>query len=429
MHHQYLIFAFFLMIGCHASNTPDTPEGISSSDSLIKTGSIERIVVVDGALYSPSSRPITIQRIRWYWDYNISWAADEGSPVKEGDPIIRLDQSAIQKDLTEKETNLEEAKLTLQEESIRAKDDLADAKSAVTMAEFELKKEKLLLTNSDAVSEAEKQRQRIKIATAEASLRRAREKVAATKERTDRRIEMQALKVKQAEDEVNEMKSGLDKTELKAPQDGVVIFPLYSTSGGWQKAKPGGAAQVNAQVAEIANQHDLVARLYIPEVDAEGITVQTPGEITLSIAPGQVFSGHVKSVSSVPTTAAEREGSKSTKPSDNVRQFEVLLTVENLPKEAMPGMTVRAILTPIRKENVILVPTTALTSEARISNSSLQLMRNTSAGQVDQAYVLARGKRDSKFSWRPVKLGVQSLSQAEVIEGLAEGDTVKVFAW
>jgi multidrug efflux pump subunit AcrA (membrane-fusion protein) len=409
--------------GAAAFGTPEAGE------SRVARGTVERLVVVDGGLYSPSSRPITIQRIRWYWDYNISWAAEEGSIVKEGDVVIKLDQSAIQKDLTERENNLEEAKLTLEEENIRADDEIAEAKASVTAAEFDIKKEKLLLTDSDAVSEAEKQKQRLKVAGAEASLRRAKEKVVATRERVERRLEMQRLKVKQAEEDVAEMKAGLDKTELKAPQDGLLIFPLYSTNAGWQKARPGGAVGVNAQVAEIANPKDLVARLFVPEIDADGIIAGTPGEVMLSIAPGKAFTGKVKSVASVPTTAAERDGSKSSKPADNVRQFEILFEVDGLPAEAMPGMTVRAVLAPVKKAGVLLAPTEALAAAAPAGASPPKPAIDPAGGAPDVAYVLARGKDETAFGWRRIKLGVQSLTHAEVSEGLAEGDTVKVFAW
>ena len=416
--------------GCAKERATPTPLGSSlAGETRVGKGDIEHIIVVDGNLYSPSSRSISVQRIRWYWDYKVSWTAEEGSMVKATDVVIRLDQSALQKDLSEREVALEETKLNLEEETIRANDDIADAKSAITLAEFDLKREKLLLTDSDAVSEAEKQKQKLKVAGAEAALRRAREKVTATKDRMDRKLEMQRLKVKQAQDEVTAMKEGLAKTELKAPQDGLLIFPLYSTNAGWQKARPGGVVTVNTQIAEIANTKDLVARLFVPEVDADGVVSDTPGEVTLSIAPGKSFSGRVKSVSQVPTTQTERTGSKSSKPADNIRQFEVLFEIDGLPAEAMPGMTVRAILTPIRKQAVLLVPIEALAITPPVGDAAPQPAFENRGATTADAYVLTRAKASDNYRWQKVKLGIQSLTQAEVLEGVQEGDSVKLFAW
>lgn len=424
------LMMLWMLGGCQGSHeiTTTTGPGFVGETTVLK-GDIERSIVVDGSLYSPSSRSISVQRIRWYWDYKVSWTAEEGSMVQADDIVVRLDQSAIQKDLSEREMALEEAKLNLEEETIRANDEVADAKSAITMAEFDLKKEKLLLTDSDAVSESEKQKQKLRVAGAEAALRRAREKVAATKERTERRLEMQRLKVKQAQDEVTEMKEGLAKTELRAPQAGLLIFPLYSTNGGWQKARPGGAVTVNTQLAEIANTKDLVARLFVPEVDADGIVENTPGEVMLSIAPGQIFQGRVKSIAQVPTTQAEREGSKSNKPAENIRQFEVLFEIENLPEDAMPGMTVRADLKPLRKQGVLVVPTEALAATAPDTPGSPKPAIDINTSTPEEAFVMARTKDSAEFSWRKVKLGVQSLTQAEVVEGLNEGDRLRLFAW
>src|SRR5690606_27928378 len=117
--------------------------------------------VVDGNLYSPATEPVVIQRIRWYWDYNISWVAEEGSLVKEGDAIIKLDPSTITKDLTEKEVELETVKLQLEEETIRALDDLAQAKADVETKKFDLQKQELLVTDNDSVSANERKKQQL----------------------------------------------------------------------------------------------------------------------------------------------------------------------------------------------------------------------------------------------------------------------------
>lgn len=422
-----LLYALCLT-ACFSCRQGEAHDGKSTTafgpEAAAEKGPVARQVVVDGHLYSPSSKPLVIQRIRWYWDYNISWTADEGSLVKAGDTVIKLDPSTVQKDLTDKQLELEQQKLELEEEKLRSTDEIAEAQSQVTSNEFDLKKKELLVTNSDSVSEAEKRKQRLEVEGAKATLRRSREKVASTKERTARKIEARLLRVKKVDEEVTEMQAGLDKMELKAPQDGLVIFPLYSSNAGWQKARPGGGVQVNTTVAEISDPKDLVARLYVPEIDADGIVAATPGELTLDIAPGLVLKGTVKSLTSVPSTAAERDGNKSPKPADNVRQFEVLFAMDELPPQAMPGMTVRVTLTPVARERVVRLPTEALTA----APTNTDAVKPSPYSSGDTAYVSVKSG-GGKWEWRPVKLGAQSLTHAEVVEGLSEGETFRTVAW
>lgn len=425
-----LLLGLGLATACTGGTATDFGTETASLDASVRRGPLQRSIVADGSLYSPRSRPVSVQRIRWYWDYNISWTAEEGTLVKAGDVVVRLDPSAIQKDLNERENALKEAQLLFDEEKLRAADETADAVAAVASAEIELKRQKLLLVESDAVSEAEKQRQRLSIANAESALRRAREKVGEVKKRLVSRQEVQALKVQQAESEVSEMKAGLEKTELKAPQDGLLIFPLYSSNSGWQKARPGGSTQVNAALAEISDPKDLVARLYIPEVDADGITPDTPGTLTLSIDPARKLAGKVLSIASVPTTGADRDGSKSAKPADNIRQFEVLFQVANLPEQAMPGMSVRAELLPRVRDNALLVPIAALATEApRGSQPPAPLAPAEGSDEARAAFVLAQQGPGKPWTWKAVTVGSETITEAEILSGLGEGEKVKVFAW
>lgn len=432
-------------IACTKSGATDpktTPMDFGEGVKVAR-GAVVREVLADGSLQSPSSKPLVVQRIRWYWDYNISWTAEEGTLVKAGDPVVKLDPATVQKDLTEKEMELESSKLELEEERLKMEDDVADARSAVTQAEFDQKKEELLLTDSDAVSEAEKRKQRLKVEAAKATLRRNKEKVGAAATRGGRRVEVQKLKLKKVEEEVADMREGLAKTELKAPQDGLVIFPLYSGNSGWQKARPGAGVQVNTVVAEVADPTDLVAKIFVPEIDAEGILAGTPGVMTLDIAPGMEFPGKVRSVAGVPSTAAERDGNKSPKPADNVRQFEVVFIPDQVPKQGMPGMTVRVTLKATEKNDVLRVPSAALADGPPTADEKGALKVGplqpgaAKTGAATRAYVYSRsgkqaggaGQSGAAWSWKEVTLGAQSLSYAEVVGGLEDGDEVKTVNW
>lgn len=422
------------LAGCARSVDAPSSESFGATVEVAKHD-LRREVLADGTLNSPAAKQITVPRIRWYWTQNIAWTAAEGIMVKAGDVVVKLDPATIQKDLVEEETALEVERLKLREMTISGTDKVADAQADVTTKEFELKRARLLYVDSDSVSENEKQRQRLEISAAEAALARAHERVKAVEETVAREREGQQVKVTKAEKSVDLAREGLDKLIMKAPQDGMLLFPLFATQAGWRKAATGVTVEMNTLVAEVADPADLVARLYVPEVDATGIVSGTPGHVVLDVDPLRTISGSVKHVSTVPTTPGEREGRSKPTAQDNVRQVEVHLSLAERPSMAVPGLTVRARLAVLSIDGVASLPIEALSptpgngkalAEAA-KQESASSQRNIQPGST--VYVYARRAGDANFDWREVQVGAIALTHAEVKSGLQVGDAVKLLSF
>jgi len=83
---------------------------------------------------------------------------------------------------------------------------------------------------------------------------------------------------------------------------------------------------------------------------------------------------------------------------------EVVCIIENPGGELLPGTNINAEILSEVAENALAVPKEAL---------------RTSGGQTG-VFVL----NDGKVAWRPVKLGVASVTRAQVLSGLREGQAV-----
>src|SRR5690606_4384377 len=72
MNKWVVIFLFVLPVsGCRSEAQVATGSTVTfGPDLVVDNGPLERLIVVDGNLYSPATEPVVIQRIRWYWDYN-----------------------------------------------------------------------------------------------------------------------------------------------------------------------------------------------------------------------------------------------------------------------------------------------------------------------------------------------------------------------
>lgn len=426
MNLTHIIFLSLIVFvsSCHKMSSSGVPVSWTNlKEFTVDKGAVVREVLADGLLYSPSTKSLSVSAIQWYWDFTIIWTKEEGSLVKSGDVILQLDNATAKKDLDTQEIELEQEKLKFKESKLKTEDQIADALADVTMKEFELKKAKLSVVESDVVSLNERKKQKLDVASAEAALKRAQEKVKAIREQSVKSLEVQELKVKRVEEESANLKKGLSLMDIKAPQDGLLIFPTFSTSSGAQKAKPGVGTQVGTLVAEIADPSQLVARLYIPEVDMAGIVTGIPCTLSLDINVNEIIEGKVTKVGTVPSTRAERDGSKSSSASNNVRQFEVWVELSKLPEKSLPGLTVKARLQAAKRENVVRVPLEILKLNQKQADATLP------EASKNKVTLLVKPKSGGIVGgdWKEKEITIGAISSlyAEVIEGLDEGDHVK----
>ena len=169
--------------------------------------------------------------------------------------------------------------------------------------------------------------------------------------------------------------------ELKA-QVGELITSGTATVGG------------GTVLMTLADLTRMVVTAKINEVNIGRVAVGQPVEVRLDALPGKVFTGEV--------TAISPRGEKT----DSIVTYEVKLELENKEQQLRPLMTANVdILTNILPD-VIALPLEAL----RLENGD------------DMVYVMSNGGRVP----RKVRVGLRTESQAVIVHGLQEGETVVI---
>ncbi len=182
----------------------------------------------------------------------------------------------------------------------------------------------------------------------------------------------------------------LRKAYITSPIDGVVVAVNKEVG---EPVVVG----VNVPGSVIMVVADLSQMIVKAEVDETGVPKVKPGQearVFLEAFPDDTFKGRVLRVSGVPA-----EGSQSI-------TYPVDILLEKAPEGALPGMSASCEIITGRKEGVLAVPLTALGRR----------------GGKDVLFVYSGGKAHM----REVKLGLLGQVNAEVLEGLSEGDTVIV---
>jgi len=242
-----------------------------------------------------------------------------------------------------------------------------------------------------------------------ASLERLKEKQAATQQDVDAARE----KVKQSELEI----AGLEKRRgslVAAPDvaaararlaDAETALKLARSRGGLstvrapisgiiygREARQGSYVNAGDLIANVGRMDQLRVRVYVDEPELGRVEVGQPVTITWDALPGRQWQGRVERK----PTAIQALGSRQV--------GEVMVSIANEGRVLVPGTNVNAEIRAAVVENALVIPKETLRHDA----------------QGDYVYVL----KGDTIERRAVKKGVSSITQVQVLEGLADGDAV-----
>lgn len=197
-------------------------------------------------------------------------------------------------------------------------------------------------------------------------------------------VKKSALSVSDAELSLKGLQDDLDQYSISSPIAGKVI--QKTVKAGDKVA----SQQGSTSMAVIADLSALTMTMNIDELDISSVKVGQDVEVTADALENQVFHGVVNKVSVIGTS----QNGVTTYP------VEVLLSdVENT--GLIPGMNVSATIVLEKKDDVLLIPTTAVKRGNKVK-------------------MLGSGEEVE------IETGIDDGTQVEVLSGLSEGDQVEI---
>ncbi len=346
---------------------------------------------------------------------------NSGTPVKEGDVVVKFDTTEqeyklkeAEADLAEAEQHILQAKAQQQAQEEEDRYALLKAKADVTLAELDVRKNPLLASivarqNGLALSAA-----RDHLAQLQKNLtnRQATNNAATAIQQAGKaKSEAQALTARQ----------NIEGMTLRANRDGYVsvrgnsnvdfaffgmTLPLFQV---------GDAVRPGMAVAEIPDLKNWEIEANIGELDRGHIAVGDTVDVSIIAVPDQKFSGRIKEV-----------GGTSGPPWN--RRFSCKLTLERTSPELRPGMSAQLIITTDRLQNVLWLPAQALfesdgrtfvylRSGATFSSKDVKLVRRNETRVVisglaaGQEVALANPLEVGKKQMRETGNALQTLSR------------------
>lgn len=279
----------------------------------------------------------------------------EGTVVKAGDFVASLDKSALMTKLQEvsleydkKESELKQARLDTAITLRDARDELLNLKSAVTEARLEVEQ--------SAFEAPAIQRQK------ELALEKAQRNLEQKTTNYSTKVEQSATKVaiiyadlQKAENGLNRVSSLMQKMEIKAPEDGMVIYVKN-----WNGKKKGVGSNVSpweSAVATLPDLREMQVLTYVNEVDIRKVKEGQAVKITLDAEPDKKLEGVVTQVANI----------GEQRPNQDSKVFEVVIDVLTQDSTLRPSMTTSNRIIIEKYKDVVSVPLEAINAEKKVS--------------------------------------------------------------
>lgn len=330
-----------------------------------------------------------------YWDFQIVSMAAEGKNVKKGELLISFDAQKVREDLQKYQNELEQADKELQR--TRDQIDLENQELNAKLADAENRNQKMRLKEEGVDPDLKPYRD---VELDRLSLEQTRREVEALKDRirwhqssSDATVKIIASKKARAENQVEEIKRGMEGFEVKSDRDGILVYKVKWNNSRYQVGETCYSGQ---PLMEIPDLNTILVEAYVPEVDIGKVKPGQHVEVSVDALPGRSFPGTVKSVGTLVRTKAWDVPNKV---------LEVRISLERVDPAIMrPSMTVRARIETAAYSGVLAIPLSAV----RLVSGS----------------AVVRARAGAQWRDRSVDLGESNGAEVIVRHGLQPGDRI-----
>ncbi len=390
----YIIGATVLIILAYSFLSSTTDENVSLTAKVTK-GTFLNEVFISGEAQSTSSKKIngpTNARRFGIYNIKIQDLVPEGTVVKKGGYIGKLDMSELNGKILDAQLNLEKAESKYTQQQLDTTLTLKQERNAIKDLLFNIEENQLELKQSIYEAPAVIRQLEIKIEKFERDLNEKKEDYSIKKRQAN-------AKMIEVGTEVSKIRKTIDEL-LELQKD----FTIYSEDEGmvtyvkeWNGTKKKVGSTISPWEPAIASLPDLTkmeSKTYSNEVDVRKIKKDLKVKVGFDAFPDIELDGTVTDVANVGETKA----------GSDIKLFQVLIKINETNKNIRPGMTTSNKILTKQKDDVLMMPLEAIFSRDSIS------------------YVYV--KSGLSIEKKQVELGLSNNEVIIVEKGLKENDIV-----
>jgi multidrug efflux pump subunit AcrA (membrane-fusion protein) len=353
----YVIAAIALTFLLFSSKSEGSKESIFAT---VKQGDFEISIVTTGEIKAKVQTDIDapgaeMQAAGLWNGTKIQDLIAEGSVVKAGDFVASLDKtplltklSEVSLELDKKNSELKQARLDTSITLRDARDELLNLKSAKEEAQLELEQ-------SAFEAPAVIRQKQLSLEKAERNFKQKVDNYKTKVEQCATKVAIINADMQKAQNSLNRVSSLMDKMEITAPKDGMVIYVKN-----WNGKKKGVGSTINpweSAVATLPDLREMQVITYVNEVDIRKIKVGQAVTSKLDAEQQKVLKGVVVQVANI----------GEQRPNQDSKVFEVVIDILTKDPDLRPSMTTSNTIQIEEYKNTLSVPLEAITTEKKRS--------------------------------------------------------------
>jgi len=398
-----LLLAIIVTVLTGGCGQQPAPPAAARNETLVIRGPLSVWTPCDGTL---EARRVETILSRFQGRATLIELVPEGSQVKRGDLLVRLDGSQLETDLVK-----------LKNESARAEselDALEHATIPLEMQDFDVQlndlhyqyntEKKILedtreLVERKLVSRREIEDQELKLASLEAKAAQIQQ------HRKLAEAHLHPAKLTQARAAVNAARQQMSLAQqqfsncvITAPSDGLAVYLPLHVGNEYRTLRVGDTLYPNQPFLCIPDMREFIVPCFIPESDLVRVRAGQSALVTPLAFPDLHLAATVESLGIMAQT---QPGYPSWQ-----KYFRIVIRIDQLDERLRPGMSIHVEVCSYTRPDAILIPRVAVQWEQGNASCQVRTFRGTER--------------------HAIKLGWNDARVHEVIEGVAPGDRLVV---
>ncbi len=339
-----IVVAIALGIAWFTSNPQE-----DSTDIFVTAteGDFQVVVTTSGELRAKNSTEILgPRRIRdvGIRQVQINWLIPEGTVVKEGELVARLDQSELLTKIQDVKISLETSQSELTSTKLDTALSLSKARNNIINLNYDMEERKAEMEQSKYEAPATQQKAKIAYQKAERTYEQAKANYEKEEAQARAQVRTKQLELNKAQNQLNEYLSLQDQFTVTAPADGMVIYDRE-----WDGRKIATGSSIgawNPVVATLPDLTEMESITYVNEIDIQKVAKDQEVIIGLDAVAGKELNGKIVSVANI--------GEK--RPNSDAKVFEVVISVLQKDTTLRPAMTTSNQIIISQKKSALSIP-------------------------------------------------------------------------
>jgi multidrug efflux pump subunit AcrA (membrane-fusion protein) len=336
-----------LAAACGCSPGEAEPVAASTvSAGWVDRGPFQRELLLTGELEAVRSVSIKSPQTRIF-QMSIQFMAEEGTVVREGDPLLDFDNSALADQVRDLETRILDAETQIVAKRAELASALKDLEIEVAEKEYEEGRTRVEAEiDPSVVSREDYSERQLAHRKAARELAETHDRVRLTRDRGQAELDVLIIDRDKLRADLRAAQDGLDLLSIKAPAEGLVVYERRPQTT--LRFQEGDSCWPGQAVLRLPDLSEMQVVFHVNEVDAPLLEVGMPVRITVDAFPGRELSGTIEQI---PSMAVKRDEDS------RVAVFNVVASLsETWVGEMKPGMSSLGRVVVERREDVPRVP-------------------------------------------------------------------------